>query len=142
MEYTLIANSGIQLFAFRLKINTQDRFKQWFHEWYDTGSGEWKLELVHEVCTEDCTVYYKKATQLGIDLIFLMWYSTSLNIIRRLWKHTRKTVSAAMFFETPFLFHEALRIFFEEDMCHHHDSLRTFLTLKFQSFENTHLHCA
>ncbi len=59
MEYSLIANSGIQLFTFRLKINTQDRFKQWFHEWYDTASGEWKLELVHEVCTDDCTVYYK-----------------------------------------------------------------------------------
>lgn len=64
MEYTLIANSGIQLFTFRLKINTQDRFKQWFHEWYDTDSGEWKLELVHEVCTDDCTIYYKKADLL------------------------------------------------------------------------------
>lgn len=64
MEYSLIANSGIQLFTFRLKINTQDRFKQWFHEWYDTASGEWKLELVHEVCTDDCTVYYKKADLL------------------------------------------------------------------------------
>ncbi len=65
MEYTLIANSGIQLFTFRLKINIQDRFKQWFHEWYDTKCGEWKLELVHEVCTEDCTVYYKKADLLN-----------------------------------------------------------------------------
>lgn len=64
MEYTLIANSGIQLFTFRLKINTQDRFKQWFHEWYDTESGEWKLELVHEVRTEDRLVYYKKADLL------------------------------------------------------------------------------
>lgn len=64
MEYSLIANSGIQMFTFRLKINTQDRFKQWFHEWYDTDSGEWKLELVHEVCTDDCTIYYKKADLL------------------------------------------------------------------------------
>ena len=61
MEYSLIANSGIQLFTFRLKINTQDRFKEWFHEWYDKESGEWKLELVSEIVTEDCTVYYKKA---------------------------------------------------------------------------------
>ncbi len=64
MEYTLIANSGIQLFTFRLKINVQDRFKQWFHEWYDTESGEWKLELVQEVCTDDCTRYYNKADLL------------------------------------------------------------------------------
>lgn len=64
MDYTLIANSGIQQFAFRLKINTQDRFKEWFHEWYDTESGEWKLELVYELCTEDCTLYYRKAELL------------------------------------------------------------------------------
>ncbi len=61
MEYTLIANSGIQLFTFRLKINTQDRFKQWFHEWYDKETGEWKLELVHEVVTDDCSYFYNKA---------------------------------------------------------------------------------
>ena len=61
MEHTLIANSGIQMFTFRLKINTQDRFKEWFHEWYDTTSGEWKLELVQEVRTDDSCVYYRKA---------------------------------------------------------------------------------
>lgn len=60
-KYTLIANSGIQLYTFRITLNTQDRFKEWFHEWYDTESGEWKLELVHEICTEDCKVYFKKA---------------------------------------------------------------------------------
>ncbi|MBD5340875.1 MAG: virulence factor SrfB [Bacteroides sp.] len=64
MEYSLIANSGIQMLAFRLKIDTQDRYKQWYHEWYDTNSGEWKLELVQELCTEDCTLYYKKADLL------------------------------------------------------------------------------
>lgn len=64
MEYTLIANSGIQLFTFRLKINTQDRFKQWFHEWYDSESGEWKLELVHQISTEYGTFFFKKADLL------------------------------------------------------------------------------
>ncbi|MDE6535624.1 MAG: virulence factor SrfB [Muribaculaceae bacterium] len=64
MEYTLIANSGIQLFTFRLKINTQDRFKQWFHEWYDSESGEWKLELVHQISTDFGTFFFKKADLL------------------------------------------------------------------------------
>ena len=64
MEYTLIANSGIQLFTFRLKINTQDRFKQWYHEWYDSESGEWKLELVHQICTDFGTFFFKKADLL------------------------------------------------------------------------------
>lgn len=61
MEYSLIANSGIQLFTFRLRINTRDRFKEWFHEWYDKENGEWKLELVQEVVTDDCTYFYRKA---------------------------------------------------------------------------------
>lgn len=83
-----------------------------------------------------------KAAQLGITLIFLPPYSPNLNIIERLWKYTRKEVLNARFFETPALFHEALRRFFEEDIRHHHDSLRTLLTLKFQTFENAHLLCA
>ena len=64
MQYTLIANSGIQMFTFQVKINLQDRFKQWFHEWYDTDTGEWKLKLIHEIPTEDGTFYYNK-----IDLL-------------------------------------------------------------------------
>lgn len=64
MEISLIANSGIQLFTFRLRISMQDRFKQWFHEWYDTESGEWKLELVYEVNTDDCTAYYRTSELL------------------------------------------------------------------------------
>ena len=67
MDYTLIANSGIQMFAFQLKINIQDRFKQWFHEWYDTECGEWKLELVHEINTDDCSLYYKKSDLYLLD---------------------------------------------------------------------------
>lgn len=92
---------------------------------------------------QHCHAVKEKAAELGIDLIFLPPYSPNPNIIERLWKYTRKTVLAARFFETPFLFHEALRIFFEEDIHHHHHhSLRTLLTLKFQSFENAHLLCA
>ena len=60
MEHTLIANSGIQMFTFRLQINTQDRFKSWFHEWYDTDSSEWKLELVQDVHTDDYCAFFKK----------------------------------------------------------------------------------
>lgn len=61
MKHTLIANSGIQMLTFRLKINMKDRFKEWFHEWYDTSNGEWKLELITEVRTDDSCVYYKKS---------------------------------------------------------------------------------
>ena len=60
-EYTLIANSGIQMFALKLSINLQDRFGLWFHEWYDTDEGQWKLDLLHEIETEeDGKLLYEK----------------------------------------------------------------------------------
>lgn len=39
-EHTLIANSGIQIITFPLRINTQEKFKMWYHEWYDTENGD------------------------------------------------------------------------------------------------------
>lgn len=43
-----------------LAINTQEKFKMWYHEWYDTSNGEWKLEPVYELRTDDECLYYSK----------------------------------------------------------------------------------
>lgn len=59
-SFSLIANSGIQLLTFRLKLNTQDKFKMWFREWYDTSNGQWRLDLAHEVTTDDNVLFYDK----------------------------------------------------------------------------------
>ena len=59
-EHTLIANSGIQIITFPLSINTQERFKMWYHEWYDTENGEWRLDPVYELRTDDECYYYNK----------------------------------------------------------------------------------
>lgn len=59
-EISLIANSGIQMIAFPLEIDMQDKFKMSFHEWYDKTDGEWKLELVEQVNFEQGKVYYNK----------------------------------------------------------------------------------
>lgn len=59
-EHTLIANSGIQIITFPLNINTQEKYKLWYHEWYDTENGEWHLDPVYELCTEDGCFYYNK----------------------------------------------------------------------------------
>ena len=59
-SFSLIANSGIQLLTFKLKLNTQDKFKMWFREWYDTSNGQWRLDLAHEVSTEDNVLFYDK----------------------------------------------------------------------------------
>ena len=58
--FSLIANSGIQLLTFKLKLNTQDKFKMWFREWYDTSNGQWRLDLAHEITTEDNVLFYDK----------------------------------------------------------------------------------
>lgn len=114
-----------------------------FLEKVRSRSGDMPVSVVLDNARyQHCQAVKEKAAQLGITLIFLPPYSPNLNIIERLWKYTRKEVLNARFFETPALFHEALRRFFEEDICHHNDSLRTLLTLKFQSFENAHLLCA
>ena len=31
-----------------------------YHEWYDTDNGEWRLDPVYELRTEDECVYYNK----------------------------------------------------------------------------------
>ena len=60
MEHSLIANSGIQIITFPLSINTQEKFKMWYHEWYDTENGEWRLDPVYELRTDDECYYYNK----------------------------------------------------------------------------------
>lgn len=59
-EIKLIANSGIQMFSFPIRINFQEKFKLWYHEWYDTENGNWILDPVYELRTEDECVYYEK----------------------------------------------------------------------------------
>lgn len=58
--HTLIANSGIQVITIPLSINTQEKFKLLYHEWYDTTTEEWKLDPVYELRTEDGCIYYNK----------------------------------------------------------------------------------
>ncbi len=57
---TLIANTGIQTSTFRLTIKSQEQFKMWFNEWYDTSKGQWKLGLLHELSTEENVLFYDK----------------------------------------------------------------------------------
>lgn len=59
-EHTFIANTGIQILTFSLSINTQEKFKMWYHEWFDTENGEWLLDPVYELKTEDECIYYNK----------------------------------------------------------------------------------
>ncbi len=57
---SFIANTGIHMTAFQVELDYQEKFKMWYHEWYDTTDGEWKLELVEQVNFEAGTAYYSK----------------------------------------------------------------------------------
>lgn len=58
--HTLIANTGIHIIPVSLDIDVQERFKVWYHEWYDTDNGEWRLDPVYELRTDDGCYYYNK----------------------------------------------------------------------------------
>ena len=60
MEYSLIANSGIQLYTFPFEIDLNSNFKQWFHEWYDKEEGVHKLDLVERVKSDEGIFFYNK----------------------------------------------------------------------------------
>ncbi len=48
------------MFTFPLKINSQEKYKLWFHEWYDTENSQWHLDPIYESRTEDYCIYYNK----------------------------------------------------------------------------------
>jgi hypothetical protein len=61
----LIANTGIQLLTVPLKINENDNFKMYFHEWYDTVDDQLKLEIAHFFSEEDVWVKKDDLAELG-----------------------------------------------------------------------------
>ena len=75
MEYSIIANSGIQLFTFPLEIDLKQNFKRWFHEWYDKEEGIHKLDLVECVHTDDGDTFYYNKKEL-IDKGYLTAFET------------------------------------------------------------------
>ena len=59
-DFTLIANSGIQLLTVPLEINLTEKFTMWFHEWPTSSEEEWVLDLAHQVTDDYGTTFYKK----------------------------------------------------------------------------------
>lgn len=59
MEISLIANTGIHMSVFEMDIDFQDKFKLWFHEWYDSVRGAWQLELAEQVVFEEGSAFFR-----------------------------------------------------------------------------------
>ena len=57
-KMNLIANSGLHHFAFKLEVDSNDSFKMYFHERFDTNEEQLKLEIAHHFTEAD--VWVKK----------------------------------------------------------------------------------
>ena len=60
MEYSYIANSGIQLITFPVEIDTQDIFKKWFREWYDKELGLYHLDVLECIDDEGRSLFFNQ----------------------------------------------------------------------------------
>ena len=81
-EVKLIANSGIQIVTFPVTINLQDRFKMWYHEWYNTQNGEWILDAVYELQTDNECFFYNKQKLFNGGYFSDATYEISVNDLK------------------------------------------------------------
>ena len=79
------------------------------------------------------------AKELGLELIFLPPYSPNLNIIERLWKHVKSKTLRGEYYENFAAFKTAIEQHLDAISTRHRQSLKSLMTLKFQTFENVPL---
>ena len=84
-----------------------------------------------------CRLVLEKATQLGLELLFLPPYSPNLNLIERLWRFVRKECLYSHYYEHFTLFKQAITDCLAETTGRHHAALSRLLTLEFQTFESS-----
>lgn len=83
-----------------------------------------------------CRLVYEKATQLGMELLFLPSYSPNLNLIERLWKFVRKECLYNHYYEHFEGFKQAIEHCLSETTGLHKSALDSLLTLEFQTFQS------
>src|SRR5438045_4486538 len=83
-----------------------------------------------------CRLVLERATQLGIELLFLPPYSPNLNLIERLWRFVRKECLYSQYYEHFEPFKQAITQYLAETRVQHQAALARLLTLEFQTFES------
>jgi transposase len=88
---------------------------------------------------QHCDLVKAKAQSLKINLLFLPPYSPNLNLIERLWKYVRKEELANNYFETPKVFHEAIKNAMQKVNSDPktQQELKSLMTLNFQTLHKT-----
>jgi transposase len=79
------------------------------------------------------------AKELRIELLFLPAYSPNLNLIERLWKFVKKECLSCRYYEDFIRFRAAIVECLEGVEGKHKPSIRSLLTLNFQTFEEPQL---
>ena len=80
-----------------------------------------------------------RATELGIELLFLPSYSPNLNLIERLWRFTKRTAIYGKYHPTFADFRAAVEDVLARISTRHADKLASLMTLNFQEFEDVSL---
>lgn len=57
---SLIANTGIQAFTFRMTMNLNDKFEKHFREWRDDQKGCYNISLLYKVKEDDDELFYNE----------------------------------------------------------------------------------
>ncbi len=79
------------------------------------------------------------AATLNIELLYLPSYSPNLNLIEHLWKFVKKKCLYAKYYSDFSAFCAAISDCLAQPHIQYKDELDSLLTLKFQSFKNTHI---
>ena len=86
-----------------------------------------------------CQLVIDLAATLNIELLYLPSYSPNLNLIERLWKFVKKKCLYAKYYSDFPLFCSAISDCLAQPHIQYKSELDSLLTLKFQSFKNTHI---
>ncbi len=88
---------------------------------------------------QKCHLVIDLAASLNIELLYLPSYSPNLNLIERLWKFVKKKCLYAKYYSNFSLFSSAISDYLAQPHIQFKDELNSLVTLKFQSFNNTHI---
>jgi transposase len=88
---------------------------------------------------QKCQIVIALAATLHIELLYLPSYSPNLNLIERLWKFVKKKCLYAKYYSDFPLFCSAISDCLAQPHIQYKSELDSLLTLKFQSFKNTHI---
>lgn len=86
---------------------------------------------------QHCEKVKAEAKRLGIDLLFLPSYSPNLNLIERLWKFTKAKALRGKHYNDFTLFQQAIDDCLDRTATDYAPQMKTLMTLKFQTFDET-----